>query len=240
MKILFAGDIHGSATQARYVYDKAIELKAEAVFALGDFGFWPGYSSFVETVSSIAYGTDIPMYWLDGNHEDHDALWPYQESHTFVEIAPHVIYSPRGHSWEWDGVKFMSMGGAYSIDKNYRTDGIDWFERETITDSDVERAANNGPVDVLLTHDTPGITPKLEMLMWKIQREYKLEPENKPNWENLSKVVQAVKPKDLFHGHYHVNYNDMTDSFGYDLKIHGLDCNNSGVDSIYLFDTDLY
>jgi hypothetical protein len=188
--------------------------------------------------------TGISFYWVDGNHEDHHAMKSlvpnadgfcpvtYQYSDDPDDVR--LFYIPRGHTWEWDGVKFMGLGGAYSVDKMYREIGRDYFLEETITDRDVARAIANGPADVLLTHDTPGLSTKLADLLWAHGRGYKIDPDAEHNRAQLNKVVAGVGPRYLFHGHYHIDYTEILG----DLTIRGLGCDDMGGGSYTIIDTE--
>lgn len=56
---------------------------------------------------------------------------------------------------EWAGVRFLGLGGAFSVDRNARKVGRSFWFEETITDEEVELACENGKdgVDVMLAHD---------------------------------------------------------------------------------------
>lgn len=245
MKILFAGDIHADLKHADYLFRVASRFEVDCIFALGDFGYWPRFpkaSAFAAEIPQMAHRYGIPVYWLDGNHEDHDSLDKLTGGvrDDFVPMGDRysgshwLWYSPRGHTWEWGGVRFMSVGGAYSVDKAVRKPGLDWFPQEDITDDDVDHAIAQGKVDVLLTHDVPSVAPVLEKLLIVKGRRYKLIPEAEKNRIQLEKVRVATRPKLLFHGHYHVNYRERIDG----TLIVGLDCNGATGFSWHIFDTE--
>lgn len=59
-----------------------------------------------------------------------------------------------------DGIKFFTFGGAYSIDKMYRSEGISWFPEETPSRAEYEEGWSNleksgFQVDYILTHTGP-------------------------------------------------------------------------------------
>ena len=57
------------------------------------------------------------------------------------------------------GLTVGALGGAYSVDQEYRTAGKDWWPNEEPTTSEARKLMNGGPVDVLITHDVPaGVT----------------------------------------------------------------------------------
>jgi len=144
----------------------------------------------------------VDWYWLDGNHENFDAL---EEAVDTTAAAPQQMlarlwYLPRGCTWTWDGCRFMALGGAYSIDKEYRKQGTSWWPQELLTREQVEMAMDRGPVDVLLTHDAPDGTCPI------VNGTYKGDHISRGNRKAVSAVMEAVAPRLLVHGHYHHRY----------------------------------
>ena len=246
MRLMLAGDIHASRTHAGSLFEHATAHDVDAIFALGDFGYWPRWAGghrFLKRVEDLTQHSGVTMYWLDGNHEDHEMLRRHHIGDGFIPThipyrtnrpeTPRFFYSPRGHAWTWGRYRFMSMGGAYSTDRKWRSLGEDYFLEETITDEDVDRATAQGPIDILLTHDTPGLTERLTDLVIEHGREDKFDPEAKPNREQLARVIDVARPSHLFHGHYHINYSEQLDG----IRITGLGRDGSGVDSWTIIDT---
>jgi Icc-related predicted phosphoesterase len=238
MRVFVLGDTHGREDAIDLSVRVAKTEGCDLIIQVGDFGYWPhlpsgkAFMTFVEETCA-KYG--VTLWWLDGNHENHDLLEVLVDEHGYdapIELSPHVIYLPRSCRWTWDDVSFMALGGAYSIDKARRTPHVSWWPGETITAGDVERAIAGGPVDVLLTHDAPlGVTPWAERA--SIDRRKDLWPESKANREALTAVFDAVKPSLLVHGHYHRRY---TDHIG-ETRIEGLAADGDPGSAIVL-DTD--
>lgn len=190
----------------------------------------------------------IPLYFLDGNHEWFDGMEQLGidiNGDDFFQVTPHITYLPRGFAWEWDGVRFLSLGGAVSADKEFRdreeaagTHVKTWWAQESITDAQMERAARRGKVDVMLCHDTVEIP---SALMWHL-RGYggmfgpKLDALSRTNREKISYVVRYTHPKFLFHGHYHFSYKEQWEG----TYVRGLDRDTRGQDSYWGFDTEDY
>ena len=66
----------------------------------------------------------------------------------------------RGQVFEIDGTRFFTFGGAYSIDKMSRTEGISWFPEEIPDRDEYEEGWQNlekagFKVDYILTHSGP-------------------------------------------------------------------------------------
>jgi hypothetical protein len=153
------------------------------------------------------------LHWVDGNHENHTKLRsdysPREDG--MVEVRPNIIYIPRGTRWEWGGVSFLGIGGAYSIDKSMRTEGISWWPEELITDEEVEAAIEGGEVDVVVSHDVPSFVDLTPHLIAIGVRPFRWATNTLHCRIQLTNVFDAVKPKKWFHGHYHLRYTDRVD-----------------------------
>lgn len=130
--VLVAGDTHGNALHVYYLFERALNLDADKVLVVGDFGYWehrPEGVAFLDVCSDLAVSNDITLYFIDGNHENHtmlrevygpDGLAHKPSPEGFWRIREGVYYIPRGCRWEWNGHRLMGLGGAYSVDKYYR------------------------------------------------------------------------------------------------------------------------
>lgn len=250
-KILFAGDTHGNGDQILWLMRKADRINADAVFILGDFGIWDHLDDgrFTDVCSRESKRYNIPLYFLPGNHENYDLLEQYEKNNDrdeygFVIIKPGLLYSPRAHRWTWQGVRFLSLGGAYSVDKYWRvmadegdvrmammrqdmgrtltrrnrwalaTGQMSWWRQEEITEAERDRAMEGGEVDVMLTHDKP----RDSMPGWN----RKDLGECWPNQQKIQDVVDKTQPSLLLHGHLHYAYGQTLPATG--TVVRGLDC----------------
>ena len=144
--ILITGDIHSNFESLNNLISKT---QPDLIICVGDFGYWPRFSFF--NISQIELQSAKKLLWCDGNHEDHWAL----KDRSTDELAPNIIYMPRGSTYILpDGRTIMFMGGAYSIDKNSRTIGYDWFPEETITQKDMMNLPDI-KIDIFITHTCP-------------------------------------------------------------------------------------
>jgi len=191
-KILITGDIHNEFHRLNELINKK---KPEAVICCGDFGFWPKFNNKTRgtrPLSSIKLQEAEWLRWIDGNHED---FWSLAQRES-DEIEPGIIYQPRGSTYTLpDGRVILFMGGAYSIDKEWRTIGIDWFPEETITPRDFENLPDID-VDIFVTHTCPS------ELVHDVRKGY---PEKGPEISNqaLSELWRMYKPSLWFFGHWH-------------------------------------
>ena len=236
MIISFAGDWHGNYRYTRKALNYAAKNGSDVVIHVGDFGVWSPYN-YIRAVGDEAARLNLQVFFVDGNHEDHPWLnaQPVRED-GFRILHDNVAHIPRGTVWTWDGVTFMGLGGAHSVDRQWRRDGVEWFREETLTYGQAfEAATTPHDIDIMITHDCPtgveipGIAgnphgfPKEEIALAEKHRDL------------LGYVVDNLQPKILVHGHYHVSYSDMLDS----TIIRGLDCDGRPLDkNIWLLDTE--
>lgn len=196
------GDVHAEWGKFNMWLNKKLP---RTVFACGDFGWWPGEPGY--EITKLKNG-NTKIYFCDGNHENHDDLAWIRKLHPFamslntpIEVAPNVFYCPRGTIKILDdGRKVLFMGGAYSIDKQWRTPGYDWFPGETINWSDMDQIDNIGEIDIVISHTCPDsmVAPIMSRLpngFW--------EKKNDPSTGYLEWILEHHKPKVLYFGHWH-------------------------------------
>jgi len=185
-KILITGDVHADFGRLNALINRK---KPDIVICCGDFGYWPRYQKY-DFSNIMPQGAKI--YWIDGNHEDHWAL----RDRTTDEIVKDVIYKPRGSTMKLDdGRNILFMGGADSIDKMHRTEGVSWFREEIIQQKDLYDLTDE-KVDIFITHTCP------EELVYDLRKGYP-EKSNEPSNIALSQLWKQYKPELWIFGHWH-------------------------------------
>lgn len=221
------GDWHGDYKRARKALYRLRNENVDAVLHVGDLGIWKDTSTFIKVINDICEELGIIFMFVDGNHEDHELLNAIPIDPDGVRrLAPHVWHLPRGFRWEWAGVTFMALGGAPSINKQDLTRGFDWFPEEVITMGEAYRATEGGHVDVMITHDCPaGIAiPGIDEYGggWPLDA----LATARSHRELLRQVAEKVTPNAIFHGHYHIYYEEtLILDTGHAVKVIGLDMN---------------
>jgi Icc-related predicted phosphoesterase len=215
MKILFAGDFHQSYMAAQNAVVAAHRDKVNTIIQLGDFGLWGDKSGayFLGYLNKRLHKHGIHLVFVPGNHEDYDEIARLEEfgernEDGHIKVRSNIYMVPRGCVWEWDGKRFLGLGGAFSVDRSMGKEGERWFADEVITYADVDRAVENvdgRDVDVFVTHDCSNKTP------WKTR--IKPDPDSMENRRKIDEVLERVKPDMHFHGHMHTWY-DWTLTYG--------------------------
>lgn len=224
MIIAAGGDVHANISFVEKFYKEvAAPYNADVIVQVGDTTLaWSRnvIEDFLDQVNALAVKYGIPFYFIDGNHEDFYTLFQkYMQDHTegFVELRANVFYIPRGFAWEWDGVRFMGFGGAFSVNYASLTEFVNWFPEEEASFSDIERALSRGEVDVLFCHDAPATIRFMDELYAGIEIAGCAR-----NRDTLLKVCESAKPDLLIHGHHHVSYEEDWAAPWGAVKVRGL------------------
>lgn len=214
MAIYVTGDTHGD-------YDiKSIEEWEQRVkprpqdylIICGDWGaIWADCNGNVDD-SFVSYweGKPYGVLVVDGNHDNHRALAALEPclwgGDVVGHIAHNILHLQRGGYYEVNGTTLWTFGGAESIDKMYRTEGISWWKGEMATPAQMERGwaslkAHNFQVDYILTHDCP----------WQLYAALygKMGGAKGWNYHNqfLGDVAEAAHWRKWYFGHHHLDWN---------------------------------
>ena len=220
-RYLFLGDTHNDLPFVESAAIRARQQDAELVQA-GDWGFiWPGCSQ-LQDLSDMLVGLGVTMRFVDGNHDDHPTLRKLRGRicrNGGTQIAPHVIYQPRGSVYEdEDGTRFLFLGGAPSIDRASRIPGHSWWPEETIKESEFRFARSaKSPIHVIVTHDAPAYPPGFSAKGSPAYQQEQLQ-----SMTRVDTLIRHHRPKLHVHGHWHARYTRQHDV---GTIIEGLDCN---------------
>lgn len=162
-----------------------------------------------------------------------------------IDNRPHVHYIPRGYRWEWDGVSYVAIGGAFSIDMDHRLEeearGAPqlWFPDEMVTEGQMELASRGGRVDVVIAHDVPTEVDINAAFAAAGRRMIAIqEPHTETNRARLQQVLYATTPKRWIHGHWHLRYSQTIKAGGQWTKFEGIDCDGKQGKSYVIYGPD--
>lgn len=235
MRIVIAGDTHSDVDWMKSVTRIAGRADAHWILQVGDFGWWPrmitsgGWPRTDHILGTLSRACDRAhvngWIFLDGNHDDHESLAeaetsPLEGVGMLARLGDHVWYSPRGNTFDLDRIRFGTLGGAVSIDayvEAYGFDfgsppyrpGWDWFPAlEAPTQADVSLLIDQGPIDVLLSHEAPagvgGLKPGLEGLPITADIQQRTDAVRRL----VLDAVLGCRPRLVVHGHWHQRYGE--------------------------------
>ena len=226
--VVVAGDWHGNINFALGAIKQAHSMGTSTILHVGDFGYFR--PSALNGLEHLLLFLGITIYWIDGNHENHDLLSTLaRDEDGLAQTGQNMYHIKRGTVFEVDGVKWLGLGGAASVDRQWRTEGWDWWPGELISNQEAEYACSHGPVHVMLSHDAPHgseilslngrktspMWPSIDLVTASQQRDI------------LTDVVKTVKPEVVFHGHWHIRYTEDVSVDSRIVRFEGLDCDGA-------------
>lgn len=207
-RIGLVGDIDGDVDMLSICLDRLRVRGCEAVVQLGDLGLvWPDEdmdATLGELDERLAREGQV-LYLVDGNHDDHARLNAMPVADDGVRwVRPRFGHLPRGwrgtHS---TGLEFGALGGASSIDRADRVEGVDWWPDENVTEAQVDSLGLE-PLDVLFGHDVPRgvrvVTSLLDDGIWQWTKEDLEYAAYSRGWFQLA--VMRTQPRFTFGAHY--------------------------------------
>jgi len=178
--------------------------KSDYVIICGDFGGVWADSAEDQYWLKWLDKKNFTTLFVDGNHENHRMLNEKYEVVPFCggkahRIMDSVYHLMRGQVFTIDGLKFFTMGGAASHDRQCRREGVSWWPEELPSDSEYEEAIANlerhgREVDYIITHCAPD----------SIQRQISDYYKSDRLTGFLEEVKNQVSYKHWYFGHYHI------------------------------------
>ena len=210
--VYFTGDIHGSPFKLQ-VFCRYMELtEKDTIVILGDVGanYYGGKrdKQFREQIAKLA----PTIFCIHGNHEQRPANIPSYKAKEwndgpvwYEEEYPNLLFARDGNIYVIDGVRYLVIGGAFSVDKNYRLSrGYGWWADEQPSEeikARVGRRVANSGLDVILSHTCPfKYEPREAFLPGIDQSEVDSSTE-----EWLDTIEESVDYKAWFCGHWHID-----------------------------------
>lgn len=215
MAIYICGDTHGEIDIKKlYRTGRTIMNKLtpkDYLIILGDFGgIWDG-SIWDDELLDWYEKQPYTILFVDGNHENHFLLnrFPVEDwcGGKIHRIRQNVFHLMRAQIFTIEGKTFLTMGGACSIDKAYRTQGIDWWAGEVATDKerkelyDIVEATDK--VDYILTHCAP------TTILHRLSASYRQDEMT----DLMDSIYYNIEFSHWYFGHYHMHM-DFEDRFG--------------------------
>ena len=214
MAVYVTGDLHaGNDIQSLYDWYRGYGRslgRDDYLIVAGDFGYpWDGSPCEEDEVFWLETRPGHVLF-VDGNHERYD-WWgrrPVEEWHGGItqRLRRHspVRRLCRGEGFYLGGEKVLTPGGATSVDRGWRTAGVEWWPEELPSGEELEHAratldACGWRVDYVVTH-----TCSTRMLGPTLRPD--------PGWESpdadrltdfLDELEDRLEFRHWYYGHFH-------------------------------------
>lgn len=210
--LYITGDTHGNFKRIGELCKVAGTTKEDILIILGDAGF--NYYLGIQDLCNKAYVAKLPItvFCIRGNHEERPQnISTYKEKKfmggkVYVEKDfPNILFAEDGEFYEIAGKSFLTIGGAYSVDKHYRLQmGYNWYKDEQLTKEEMKAieqkvANNNWDVDYVLTHTCPYNVRPTHMFLNSIDQNS--VDTTMEQW--LQRIANKLSFKHWYFGHYH-------------------------------------
>ena len=121
------------------------------------------------------------------------------------EAYPNLLFAKDGEIFDIQGLKYLVIGGAYSVDKYYRLSrGYGWWPDEQPSEETkafVEQQIREKPFDVILSHTCPRKYEPVEMFISGINQD--MVDKSTEDW--LDCIESSVDYLAWFCGHWHTD-----------------------------------
>ena len=206
--VYVTGDLHGDAEE---LLRRARPLDREdTLIVCGDFGLlWKGTRRERLRLDLLNGRLNCRVCFVCGNHENFDLLEHYPISGfaggLVHRIRPRICHLMRGQVFELEGNTIFTFGGATSIDKYRRIEGLSWWREEMPSYEELDEGiANlkryNNKVDYIITHSCGE-----RALMYPPLRTRSFQMGRYPENQMLSYFEDIISYKHWYFGHFHTD-----------------------------------
>lgn len=218
-RVFITGDTHaGIDIEKLHPFNKEHpELtKDDYLIVLGDFGvIWNSLDEYTYDLINTYEGFNFSTAFVLGNHEGYDLLktFPKEEwrgglvrriSDSIVQLENGEIYNIPINNKD---LSFFVMGGALSIDKDFRRPGLEWWKDEipnlSVRNKSIQNLlnfvlTNKFLPDFFLTH-----TPPADVIDDLFPNSYKIEEYSQ--WLNYFLTLKDKCEVEWYCGHMHMD-----------------------------------
>lgn len=204
--VYITGDTHRDFSR---LY-KLKENKDDMLIVLGDAGI--NYYLNEEDIRYKEYlkKFKLKIFCIRGNHEERpENINTYKEVKMFggkvfiEEDYPNLIFAKDGEIYNIDSKSVLVIGGAYSVDKEYRLMyGHRWFKDEQLTKEEMDtilEKVKGKHFDIVLTHTCPYKYEPREVFMQGLDQ----SKVDKSMEHFLDEIEENISYDKWYCGHYH-------------------------------------
>lgn len=216
MKVALLGDIHENLDYLDYAMRQAVLHGAELMIQVGDFGF-DFKDGFISRLMEVVDSHEIQLMAIRGNHDD-PWWWSTYRRMGNVHLVPDGFTTTIGKK------RVAFLGGAVSIDRDFREEHIGWWKDERVNPQIVNSwLYDDVKADVLISHESPLLPNNLPG--------FKLPPDIIRDCDEdrhfVHMAAEILEPDVIYHGHYHMRYSRDLYLESKKALIEGLSCDGT-------------
>ena len=210
--IYFSGDIHGSPWGVKKFCQKAGLTKDDILILLGDVGanYYGDWRD--DEMKGVLANLAPTILCIHGNHEMrpqvvddyHAAEWNGGKV-WLQDRFPNLLFAQDGEIFTLNGLNYIVIGGAYSVDKYYRlARGYNWWADEQPSQeikAYVEKQLRENEIDVVLSHTCPYKYEPREMFLPMVDQSS--VDDSTERW--LDTIEERTDYVAWFCGHWHTD-----------------------------------
>lgn len=165
-RYFITGDTHRDFDRVVEWVMKENKGSESTLIILGDAGINFSLDLRDKNIKKLLNNLNIKLFCIHGNHEERPENIEgyeeieYNEGTVFVEkMYPNLLFAKDGETYNFGGKKCLVIGGAYSIDKQYRIRNfLNWFPSEQISEvrrKEILEETKGKVYDYVFTHTCP-------------------------------------------------------------------------------------
>ena len=215
-RFYITGDTHGNFNRINYFCKKFETTKEDVLCILGDAGINYYLNKKDYMLKQVLQDMPITFFCIHGNHEER----PFNIS-TYItkkwnegivyyeEEFPNILFAKDGEIYNINGKSILVIGGAYSVDKEYRLlKGWSWFKDEQPNKEIVKyiekQITKQRHFDIVLTHTCPiGTEPRHMFLPFIDQSKV-----DKTTELLLQRIADWITFDNWYFGHFHGHWDN--------------------------------
>lgn len=212
-RVFITGDTHGKFDKIHSLCEKLETTKDDVIIILGDAGI--NYSGKTDQyLKSALQKMPITFFCIHGNHEKRpESIDSYNISEfcggkVYIEDSyPNLIFAKDGEIYDFNGKKYIVIGGAYSVDKFYRLmRGWNWFADEQPSEKtkkliEEKLQSLDWSIHGVLSHTCPRKYEPIEVFLPMIDQ----SSVDKSTEDWLDQIEDKLTYNKWYCGHYHTN-----------------------------------
>lgn len=214
--IFITGDTHGSYSHIVRFCESLEHVGAnDVMIILGDTGLnYFGDDKDTKKKRKVLQKIPMTLFCIHGNHDRRPQnIASYHEKKFmdgtvfFEKEFPRLLFAKDGEIFNFDNRKTLAIGGAYSIDKDYRLKkGYHWFEDEQPSRHIKERTErvlenNDWNIDTVLSHTCPLKFEPIEAFFESVNQ----NTVDKSTEKWLDKIENKLTYHKWYCGHFHID-----------------------------------